>query len=99
LHDTLDRRGAEVVRSGFHDQTVDAYDARIPGDDLVGDVILSRAIGIHDRSDQMLRHEAVVGQQLLGVLGQAVTAVAEARVVVVPADARIEAYALDDLSR
>src|SRR5690606_5094000 len=87
------------VGSGFHDQTVDAYDARIPGADLVGDVVLSRAIGVHDRADKVLGYEAVVGQQLFGVLGQAVATVAEARIVVVPAAARIEAYALGDLAR
>ncbi len=36
-----------------------------------------------------LRHVLVVGQQLLGVLGQAVAAVAEAGVVVVRSDARL----------
>ena len=47
---------------------------------------------------QHLRIEAV-GQQLLGVLGQAVAAVAEAGVVVVGADAWVHAHAVDDLLR
>ena len=47
---------------------------------------------------QYIRIEAI-GQQLLGVLGQAVAAVAEAGVVVVGADARVHAHAVDDLLR
>ena len=49
--------------------------------------------------DQVLRHVAVVGEQLLGVLGQAVAAVSEAGVVVVGTDARVEADAVNDLAR
>ena len=47
---------------------------------------------------QHIRIEAV-GQQLLRVLGQVVAAVAEAGVVVVGADARVHAHAVDDLLR
>lgn len=45
-----------------------------------------------------MRHGAVVGQQLLGVFGQAVAAVAKAGVVVVAAYARVQAHAVDDLA-
>ena len=62
----------------------------------IGDVVLARAVALHDGGHHVLRHVLVVGQQLLGVLGQAVAAVAEARVVVVRADARVEADAFDD---
>ena len=47
--------------------------------------------------DEVLRDFAVVGEELFGVFGQAVAAVAEAGVVVVVADARVEADAVDDL--
>ena len=42
----------------------------------VGDKVLAGAVGVHDGLNQVLRHVLVVGQQLLGVLGQAVAAVA-----------------------
>ena len=47
--------------------------------------------------DEVLRDLAVIGEELFGVFGQAVAAVAEGRVVVVVADARVEANAVDDL--
>ena len=50
--------------------------------------------GLH----QVLGNVLVVGQQLLGVLGQAVAAVAEAGVVVVASDARLQAHAVDDVA-
>ena len=65
----------------------------------VGDVVLAGAVGLHDGGHHVLRHVLVVGQQLLGVLGQAVAAVAEGGVVVVAADAGVQTYALDDGAR
>ena len=62
----------------------------------VGNVILARAVALHDGRHHVLRHVAVVGQQLLGVLRKAVAAIAEGGVVVVGADAGVEAHALDD---
>ena len=46
-----------------------------------------------------MRHTVVVGQQLARVLGQAITAVTKRRVVVVAANTRVEAHAVDDLPR
>lgn len=63
----------------------------------VGDVVLAGAVGLHDGGHHVLRHVLVVGQQLLGVLGQAVAAVAKAGVVVIVADARVQTHALNDL--
>ena len=63
----------------------------------VGNEVLAGAVGFHDGLNQVFRHIGVVRQQLLGVLGQAVAAVAEAGIVVVAADARIQADAVDDL--
>ena len=107
LHDALDGARAEVVGVGLHRQAVDAHDRlllagvnAIPHhlQHLVGDEVLAGAVGLHDGLDQVLRHVLVVGQQLLGVLGQAVAAVAEAGVVVVAADARLQAHAVDDVA-
>jgi len=44
-----------------------------------------------------MRYITVVGEELFGVFGQAVAAVAERGIVVVVADARVEADPLDDL--
>ncbi len=65
---------------------------------LVCDEVLACAVCLHDGLDQVLRHVLVVGEQLLGVLGQAVAAVAEAGVVVVRPDARLQAHAVDDVA-
>src|SRR5690606_35098640 len=62
-----------------------------------GDEVLAGVVGLHDGVDQVLGDIAVVGQQLAGVLGQAVAAVAEGGVVVVGADAGVQPDALDDL--
>ena len=107
LHDALDGARAEVVGVGLHRQTVHAHDRLLlAGIDavphhlqhLVCHEVLAGAVGVHDGLDQVLRHVPVVGQQLLGVLGQAVAAVSEARVVVVAADARLQAHAVDDVA-
>ena len=66
---------------------------------LVGDEILARAVALNNGRHHLLGHVGVVGQQLLGVLGQAVAAVAERRIVVMHPDARVEADALDDGTR
>ena len=85
LHDALDGARAEVIRVGLHRQAVDAHDRlrlalvhAVPHhlQHLVGDEVLAGAVGLHDGLDQVIRHVPVVGQQLLGVLGQAVAAVA-----------------------
>ena len=65
----------------------------------VGDEVLAGAVGLDNGLDQVLGHVAVVGEELLGVLREAVAAVAEGGVVVVVADARVEADAADDLPR
>src|SRR5690606_15491518 len=46
---------------------------------------------------QILRHVAVVGQKLLGVFGQTIATVAEARVVIVRTNARIKTNTINDL--
>ena len=99
LHNALDGGSAEVVGVALHGQAVDADGARVACDDRIRDKILAGGVALNDSFDQVLRHVFVVGQQLLGVLGQAVAAVAETGVVVVGADARVHAHAVDDLLR
>ena len=107
LHDALDGARAEVVGVGLHRQAVDAHDRLLLAlvhavphhlQHLVGHEVLAGAVGVHDGLDQVLRHIFIICQQLLGVLGQAVAAVAEAGVVVVAADARLQAHAVDDVA-
>ena len=108
LHDALDGARAEVVGVGLHRQAVHTHDRlrlalvdTVPHhlQHLVGDEVLASAVGLDDGLDQVLGHVPVVGEQLLGVLGQAVAAVAEAGVVVVGPDARLQAHAVDDVAR
>lgn len=102
FHNTLNRRLTEVVGTGFHGQAVDA-DNRIanifnPVKNFVGDKVFTGTVSIHNCLDQILRNLVIVGEQLLGVLWQAVTAVSEAWIVVTVADARIKANAVNDFA-
>lgn len=107
LHDALDGARAEVVGVGLHRQAIDVHDRLRPAlvnaaqhhlQHLVGDEVLAGAVGLHDGLDQVLGRVLVVGQQLLGVLWQAVAAVAEAVIVVAAADVRLQAHAIDDVA-
>ena len=112
LHDALDGALAEIVGVALHRQTIDADGDGLARTVIlvlrtvvvpaglaqhgVGDVVLARAVALDDGGHHVLRHVLVVGEQLFGVLGQAVAAVAERGVVVVGADAGVEADALND---
>ena len=111
FHYALDGALAEVVRVGLHGEAVNANDdfALLGGVEgtgagvvarfaeyLISDVVLAGAVGFHDGFDEVLGYIVEVGKELFGVFGEAVAAVAEAGIVIVRADARIEAYAVDD---
>ena len=113
LHDALDAGSAEVIGTGFHDEAVDADDGWLedgllrfarndrrfcPLDDFVGDEVFAGAVGADDGPDEGLGHISVVGQQLLGIFGKAVAAVTKAGIVVMCADAWVEAHAINDLA-
>ena len=66
-------------------------------EDLVGNEVLAGAVALYNGTHHVLGHILIVGQELLGVLGQAIASVTEARVVVMGADAGIEADALNDI--
>jgi hypothetical protein len=59
--------------------------------------VFAGGVAVHNGTHDVLRHRIVVGQQLFGVLGQAVAAITKAGVVVVVANARVQAHAVDDL--
>ena len=65
--------------------------------DTVCYVILACSVTFNNSLNQIFGHVGIVGKQLLGVLGQTVATIAEAGIVVMAADARVEAYAIDDL--
>ena len=114
LHDALDAGLAEVVGVGLHGQAVEPHHAGVAGgavpalaagavvagllQDALGNEVLAGAVGVHDGADEVAGHLVEVGPELLGVLGQAVAAVAEGGVVVVVADAGVVAHPLDDLA-
>ena len=112
LHHALDSTLAEVVGVRLHSEAVDsdswgllfgAIDivlgiCVVAGhlEDLVGDEVFPRAVALDDGGHHILRHVLVVGEELLGVLGEAVATITEAGVVVVGADSRIQTDAVND---
>src|SRR5690606_23365523 len=86
LHHPLNGRRAEIIRAGFHHQAINAHYTRIAPEDRSRDEVLARAVRIDNGADQIAGYFVVVGQQLARVLGQAVPAVAERRIVVMIAD-------------
>ena len=70
---------------------------RFARNDGISDKVITDGIGVDDGTNQCLRHILEVGQQLFGIFGQAVAAVAKAGVAVVAAYAGVQAYALDNL--
>ena len=66
-------------------------------EDLVGNKVLAGAVALDDGGHHILRNVLIVGQELLGVFGEAVAAVAKAGVVVVSADAGVKTDAVDDV--
>ena len=114
LHHPLDAALAEVVAARLHRKPVYADNGivllrGIPAavilvrsghpEHLARDEVLTRAVALHYRGHHVLGHVLVVRQKLLRVLREAVAAVAERRVVVVRADPRVKADALDDGGR
>ena len=76
----------------------DVLFARIPRlfHDSARDKIFARAVGFDDGVDDVFGNIPVIGEQLFCILGQAITAVPERRIVVPVADARVEANSVDD---
>ena len=113
LHHALYRRLSEIVRVQLHRQAVNADGAgllvrrivlpvrRVVArhcENLFGDEVLARG-SLHDRRHHVLQHFGIVGQQLLRVLGQEISSVAERRVVVVCTDARGQSNTIDNSPR
>lgn len=106
LHNALDGARAKVIGTALHSKAVDTdhglRDALVdepvdPLQHLVRHEVLAGGVGVHDRLDEVLGDVPVVGEELAGVLRQAVAAVAEARVVVEVADPGVERDAADDV--
>lgn len=112
FHDALDGALAKVVGVALHRETIDTDGdgflaavilvvgaIGIPAGlakDFVGNEVLTGAIALDNGGHHILGHIGIVGQELFGVLGQAVTAIAKAWVIVVGTDARIETDARDN---
>ena len=59
--------------------------------------VFARGVAVHNGAHDVLWRIAVIGQQLFGVFGQAIAAIAKAGVVVVAAYAGVQTHAVDDL--
>ena len=62
----------------------------------IGNVVLAGAVRLYDSGHHALGHLSIVGQQLLRILGEAVTTVAKRGVVVVRTDTGVKTYTRDD---
>ena len=69
------------------------------GEHAVSDEVLTSAVAVNYRLDQVLRDVSVVRKKLLRVLRKAVAAVAERRVVVEVTYPRVQAHSPDDVAR
>ena len=98
LHDALDAAASKVVASSFHDQAVDANHLGVALENVYGAEVFAGGVAVHNGAHDVLRHCVVVGKQLLGVFGQAVAAVTKTGVVVVVANAGVQAHAVNDLA-
>lgn len=102
LHHVLDGGLAEIVGTGLHGQPVDADNRVLNVLDAFhhfgSHEFFACAVRVHNGFDKVLRHLIVVGKQLLGVLRQAIAAIAEAGIVVAIADAWVKTYAVDDFT-
>ena len=78
FHHILDGGLAEIIGTRFHGQPVNADDRILNAFDALHHLrcneLLAGAVSIHNSFDKVLRHLIIVGQQLLGVLWQAVSA-------------------------
>ena len=54
---------------------------------LVGNEVLAGAVALYNGTHHVLGHILIVGQELLGVLGQAIASITEGRIVIMAADA------------
>ena len=97
LDDALNGGGAEVVAAALHDEAVDAGFLRISGGNAVSDEGFPCLVGIDDGADHGFRDAFEVREELSGVFRQAVSAVAEGRIVVEIADSGVVAHAFDDV--
>lgn len=83
LHDPLDGRGPEVVRSRLHGEAVDPDRGGAPGEDVGGDEVLAGTVCVDDRRDEVLRRT----ESLESVEVPAVVAVGSERLSLPPLNA------------
>ena len=109
LHDALDGTLAEIVGITLHGQAIDTDSnglltaivlvvgaIGIPAGlakDFVGNEVLTGAVALDNGGHHVLGHIGIVGQELLGVLGEAIAAITKRGVVVVGANAGVETNA------
>lgn len=105
LHDTLNGARAEAAVARLRGRAIHADDRFLlaPVDlaphhlqHLIGDEDFAGSAGADESFNRVLRHFLVARQLLLGIFGQAVAAVAEARAVTAGVNTRPQAHAVDD---
>lgn len=97
MNDVLNGAGTEIVRAGLHSEAINADGFRFFGQNHVGDVLLPDIVGVDDGGNHGLGDAFVIGAKLLGVFRKAVTTVTEGRVIIMAANARVEADSFDNI--
>ena len=62
----------------------------------IGNVVLAGAVGFYYGLDEVLWHILVICQKLLGILGKAIAAIAERRIVIIVAYSWIKTHTTND---
>ena len=62
----------------------------------ISNIVLTGTVALYDCLNQVLRNIGIIRQELLGILWQTITTIAEAWVVVMGADSWVKTYAIDD---
>ncbi len=65
----------------------------------VGNKILPCSVAFYNRLNQVFGHIGVIGKKLFCVFWQAITAIAETRIIVMCSDTRVKTNAVDDCLR
>ncbi len=101
LYDTLYGTLPKIITPRFHRQTIYADNCVWCNacllKDAPGDKIFMGTVGRYKGGNDILRYALVVHQQLLGIFGQAIAAIAERRVIIGAADPRVQADGLNNL--
>ena len=77
---------------------MDAHYLGVAANNADGNKVFAGGIGIDNGADQVVGHLVIVGKQLLGIFGQAITTITKRGIVVVATDTGIKANPFNNLA-